>query len=151
MPSLLEPAITLRPPVAAGDRFDVMGAVITFRTTAAESGGLKTTFDMIAPTGIGVPMHTHEHEDELFVIRRGKARFIVNGKVTIAGPGETAFGPRGIPHAWESIGDEPLDCTVAILPSKLEEMFRDLGELPKGPPDMNRVLEICAAHGVRFR
>lgn len=150
MSSLLDPAATLPSPVVAGDRFDVMGTVITFRQTAADTAGIKTTFDLIAPPGTGVPTHVHEHEDELFVVRRGKIRFVIDGKIVIAGPGETAYGPRGVPHAWDSIGDEDLDATVAILPARLEEMFRDLGQLPKGPPNLERVFEICAAHEIRF-
>jgi mannose-6-phosphate isomerase-like protein (cupin superfamily) len=150
MSSLFDPAATLPPPVVAGDRFEVMGTVITFRKTAADTDGVKTTFDMIAPPGVGVPMHVHEHEDELFVIRRGKVRFVVDGKVTLAGPGETAYGPKNVPHSWEAIGADDLEATVAMLPAKLEEMFRDLAELPKGLPDLARIASICAAHGIRF-
>lgn len=150
MPSLLDPTPTLPPPVLPGDRFEVMGTYITFRHTAASTDGVKSSFDLLAPVGAGVPTHVHDHEDELFVIRRGKVRFVVDGEVTIAGPGETAYGPKGLPHSWEAIGTEAVEATVAILPARLEEMFRDLGQLPKGPPDLERVYEICAAHGVRF-
>lgn len=150
MPSLLDHAATLPPPVVSGDSFDVLGTTITFRQTSADTAGVKATFDLIAPPGTGVPMHVHEHEDELFVIRAGRCRFVVNGRVIIAGPGETAYGPRHQPHSWESIGAEDLVATVAILPARLEEMFRDLGMMPPGEPDFARVAEICAAHGIRF-
>ena len=128
------------------DRLDVMGTVVTICRADAS----RVSFDLDAPPGTGVPMHVHDHEDEVFLIRRGKIRFVVDGRETIAGPGETVFGPRGLAHSWEVFGDEMVDAIVTILPGNLELMFRDLAALPKGPPDLARIGEICGRHGVRF-
>lgn len=132
--------------IANPDRLELMGTTVTIVRADAS----RLSFDMDAPPGTGVPMHVHEHEDELFVVRRGKVRFVLDGKEVIAGPGDTVFGPRGIPHSWETIGDEIVDAIVTILPGNLEMMFRDLAALPKGPPDLARIGEICGRHGVKF-
>lgn len=139
-------ALTEPSNVVNADRLEVMGTVITI----CRSDATRMSFDIDAPPGTGVPMHVHEHEDELFVIHRGRVRFVVNGREMIAGPGDTVFGPRGMPHSWEVFGDESVDAIVTILPGNLEGMFRDLAALPKGPPDLKRVVEICERVGVRF-
>lgn len=135
-------------PAEAQEQFVVMGQRLTIRVTPAQTGGACMVFDMVADPGMGVPTHVHDHEDELFVVRRGAARFVVNGREIVLEAGDTLFGPRGIPHAWEVIGDEPLDACVTILPGRLETMFRELGAVAGIDPA--KVGAICADHGVRF-
>lgn len=149
--ALESPAATTLPqhlPAEAQERLVVMGQRLTIRVTPAQTNGACMMFDLIADPGMGVPMHTHDHEDELFIVRSGVARFVVDGSETIVRAGDTLFGPRGIPHAWEAIGDEPVRGTVVILPGKLEVMFRQLGALTEVDPA--RIGAICAGHGVRF-
>jgi quercetin dioxygenase-like cupin family protein len=141
-------AIPQHLPVEAQEQLVVMGQRLTIRVTPAQSNGACMVFDMIADPGLGVPMHVHDHEDELFIVRSGAARFVVNGREIILEAGDTLFGPRGVPHAWEAIGDEPLDASVTILPGRLETMFRELGALSCIDPA--KVGAICSDHGVRF-
>ncbi len=39
---------------------------------------------------------------------------------------------------------------VAAFPAGIERMFDELADLPAGPPDMARVLAICARYGITF-
>lgn len=126
----------------------VLGQQFTVRVTAAQTGGAFYAFDLVAPPGIGVPAHVHDREDELFVVNRGTARFVVDGREILACAGDSVFGPRGVPHAWEAIGDEPLEAFVLVTPGNLADMFRDLGGLKA--IDFPRIAAICAPHGVRF-
>lgn len=126
----------------------VMGQRLSIRVTPAQTSGACMVFDLVADPGMGVPMHVHDHEDELFTVRRGTARFVVNGRAVTLHPGDTLFGPRSVPHAWEAIGDELLEASVTILPGKLETMFRELGAVTTLDPA--RIAAICADHGVRF-
>jgi hypothetical protein len=37
-----------------------------------------------------------------------------------------------------------------VFPAGAEHMFEELNALPPGPPDMAKVLEVCARFGVIF-
>ncbi|RFC62563.1 cupin domain-containing protein [Fulvimarina endophytica] len=61
-------------------------------------------------TGKGPSLHVHPY-DEIFIIRRGRARFTVGDRVIEAGEGDVVLGPANIPHKYENIGDGPLEST----------------------------------------
>ncbi len=44
------------------------------------------------------PWHHHEHEDELFLVWKGKLRVEFRSHVVELGPGEAVIVPRGIEH-----------------------------------------------------
>ncbi|APE43370.1 hypothetical protein BOO69_08040 [Sulfitobacter alexandrii] len=52
--------------------------------------------------GGGPKLHWHPY-DELFVIRRGRARFTVGDEVIDGGPGDVIRGPANVPHRFEVI------------------------------------------------
>jgi hypothetical protein len=45
---------------------------------------------------------------------------------------------------------EPMTLLVMVFPAGAERMFLELNELPAGPPDMAKVLEICGRFCVSF-
>jgi len=38
----------------------------------------------------------------------------------------------------------------SAFPAGIEFMFTELAELPEGPPDFEKVAEICGKHGISF-
>ncbi|WP_269523479.1 cupin domain-containing protein [Coraliomargarita parva] len=126
-----------------------MGTDTAFLLTSAETGGAFTLYRVTAVPGSIVPTHTHAHEDETFMVHAGQLQIIVQGEVIMASPGDVVFGPRGIPHSWESVGEVPAVFDVMTTPSAMETMFRELSVL--GPGDgMEAVLEVCARAGIHF-
>ncbi|MCE9589916.1 MAG: cupin domain-containing protein [Planctomycetes bacterium] len=134
-----------------GNTFRVLGTLTRMILTRAQTGGAMTLFEQSGLPGQGVPLHVHQHEDEFFRVLEGQVRFAANMTATLAGPGDTLYGPRRIPHEWFFAGDKPSKVLIATLPgTAFENMLVELGKLPPGPPDMAKVTEICGRAGVTF-
>jgi len=100
--------------------------------------------------GVGIPPHIHENEDEIFKVNSGSAEVTIGNETVILNSGDLVFCPRGIPHSWKIIGTENAKVSLSIFPSGLEKMFEELSNLPKGKPDMGKVIEICGKYKVSF-
>jgi len=55
--------------------------------------------------------HSHDLEQWVFV-HTGRARFVVDGKEAMVGPGDLVFVPRNAVHRHEHIGEEPVELLV---------------------------------------
>lgn len=54
--------------------------------------------------------HKHEHEDELFLVWRGKFRVEFRERVVELGPGQFVVVPRGVEH--RTVADEEVEVLV---------------------------------------
>ena len=52
------------------------------------------------PQGFSPSRHVHTREDEVFLVLDGDVCFDVDGERRAAGPGTTAYMPRGVPHSF---------------------------------------------------
>ncbi len=85
-------------------------------------------------------------------------RFLVGGRPFEVGPGDFVYLPRDIEHSWK-IKSPTAKTLVFIAPAGLEAAFKEMSEpaetpnLPpeqEGPPDIERMLAVFGALGVRF-
>lgn len=83
-----------------GDRFDMFGALTMVKATGEETGGAYGLIEQRANAGMVTPLHVHHEEDELWVVVEGGISVHVDGETHEVGPGDVAFGPRGVPHAF---------------------------------------------------
>jgi len=116
------------------------------------TGGTFTMWVNITPPGGGAPPHYHSNEDEIFHVIEGRVAFFLNGEWIEVGPDGTAFMPRGIVHTFKNVGDRPSRMLNMTTPSGFEKFFaRCADEFAKhGEPDMSRIVEIGAEHGIHF-
>ena len=133
-----------------GRALNVLGDRMTVKLTGEDTEGQFTLIEENNEPGVGIPMHVHEHEDEVFRVIEGELEMHIGDETVRLGPGDTAFGPRGVPHAWRVVGDGPAKVDLSVFPAGLEAMFEELSQLPEGPPDLERVGQICGKYGVRF-
>lgn len=133
-----------------GEKLNVLGDKMTMKLTGKDTEGQYVLIEENNEPGIGIPPHVHEHEDEIFRVIEGQLEVTVADMKTVLGPGDTAFCPRGIPHSWRVVGNERAKVDLNIFPAGLEEMFKELDQLPEGPPDMGEVTRICGEYGVTF-
>ena len=128
------------------------GDEVHFHLTGAQTGGGFTLFTDITPPGGGPPPHYHEHEDELFFVLEGQMQFCKDGQWIEVGPGGTVYIPKGVLHTFKNAGPTPSKLLIRTSPSGFETFFeRSQAEFQRtGGPDMGRLLEIAAEHGIRF-
>lgn len=70
--------------------------------------------------GGGMPRHTNEVEHEQYVLR-GKARVVIGEETVEVTRDDVVYIPAGVPHSYESIGDEPFEflCVVPNRPDRI--------------------------------
>lgn len=133
-------------------KVSAFGDDITFHLTGRDTGGKYTLFSSVTQPGGGPPPHRHGNEDELFLVMEGRASFFYDGKWTEVPAGTSVFMPRNSLHTFKNTGETPLKLLVQTSPSGFETFFTRCAEefnQPKGP-DMKRILEISAEHGISF-
>ena len=131
-----------------GKPINVIGDKQTIKLNGEQTGGLFALIEQNNAPGATVPLHVHTREDELFYVCEGEVQFQV-GEMEIAGmSGTTVYLPRGVPHGFRV--RKQTRALLSVYPSGAEKMFVELSELPPGPPDFEKVKEICGRYGVYF-
>lgn len=133
-----------------GESLNVLGDRMQLKLTGADTDGLFTVIEESNDPGMMIPPHVHDNEDEVFRVLEGSMAYTIAGETQVLGPGDTAFGPKGIPHSWKNVGDGPARVILSAFPAGVEEMFKELDKLPPGPPDFAKVAEVCNRYGVHF-
>jgi mannose-6-phosphate isomerase-like protein (cupin superfamily) len=139
-------------PPSGGKVIRAFGDEITVHLGASDTGGKYTMCTCVTPPGGGPPPHYHLNEDEWFVVLEGRAEFFKDDAWADAPVGTVVFTPRGVVHSFRNAGDTPLRMLLHTAPSGFETFFaRCEGEFAKaGPPDMARLVQIAAEHGIHF-
>jgi quercetin dioxygenase-like cupin family protein len=101
----------------------------------AGTGGVKAAGDATGhafglvetriPPGHSTPLHVHREEDEAFYVLSGAVDFVCGGERFRCAAGAFAYLPRGVPHSFLGMGDEPSRVLVLLVPAGLEEAFAD--------------------------
>lgn len=133
-----------------GVAINVLGDNQLVKLTAEDSNGQLTVIMQHLPAGIEIPAHVHTNEDEHFHLIEGEVQFTLSEKVYNLVAGDMIFLPRNIPHAIKVTGNDAAIVRLSIIPAGLEKMFGELDQLSAGPPDLERVSEICGRYGVTF-
>ncbi|MFQ5529604.1 MAG: cupin domain-containing protein [Gemmatimonadota bacterium] len=71
--------------------------------------------------GGGMPRHTNAVEHEQYVLR-GRGRIGIGDEVFEVGPDDVVYIPAGVPHWYETVGEEPFEflCAVPNHPDRIE-------------------------------
>lgn len=137
-------------PAGHGQKLNVLGDNQTIKLSGRDTGDAFTIVENYNDPGVGIPMHVHENEDEVFLILEGQMEFETQGEISVLSPGDMIFLPRRIPHAFRVVGAQKCRASVTIIPSGIEHMFEALAELPQGPPNLGKVGDICYRYGISF-
>ena len=129
------------------------GAELTFHLTGEHTGGRNMLATIVAPVGDPGPTpHYHENEDECFLVQEGRMSFFIGGQWQEVATGTMVFAPKLSVHTLRNIGDTPARILVSASPAGFEDFFAKCGEefQKPGGPDMARILEISAEHGIHY-
>jgi quercetin dioxygenase-like cupin family protein len=114
-----------------------------------------TVLEVTEPAGMEAPLHVHHRDDEAFWILEGTVTFKVGGASFDAGPGDFAFGPRGVPHRF-TVGEGGCRMLMILTPGGLEDLVRAMSTParertlpPEGEPtpDPDEMQAAARAHG----
>lgn len=137
-PEHFEPAIAV---LAGEDRFgqvrDLGISHMAFKVTHAESAGLLIVENVLHTKG-GPARHIHPYQDEWFFVREGEFVIEVGEERLLAKPGDSLWGPRGIPHRWAFTGGAGGGSILFAFnpPGKMEGFFEELARRNSfAPPD----------------
>ncbi len=124
---------------------------LTFKISAEDTGGVFAFGYSTTEPGGGPPLHTHTHEDELFVILEGTFEFTVNGDKIIANAGDVIFSPRGTQHTFKNIGETEGKTYLVVTGGNFEKFYgRYSAEVADGKPDIEKLVGIAGEHGIRM-
>ena len=126
----------LRPGEGAGGHGDP-----DVKASRMSTDGALTVID--SETTGGAPRHVHGHEDECFYVLDGTITVECADDVWELGSGAFVFLPRGVPHAWDVVG-ERARVLIITAPGGLEEFLADLHAPDASPAEVGR------RHGIEF-
>ena len=138
--------------VKPGDRsaaLSVVGTNVTVLVSVEDSKSQQVTLQS-GDEGTGPPPHSHDW-DESFYVTKGQVQFTCAGETTMCVAGTFVHVPAGIVHAFSygPGGGEMLEVTGKE--SKAIQMFTALDrEIPPGPPDVPKVVQVAGEYGVKF-
>jgi mannose-6-phosphate isomerase-like protein (cupin superfamily) len=82
-----------------------------------------SAFAWVLAPGVESRPHSHEEQDELYFIHRGRARFRLPGKTRELGPGGLCHVEAATPRQIVSVGDE--DLVLIVIGAKGGYVGRD--------------------------
>ena len=126
---------------------NVLGTQVTILASNAATHSYGMTLQQ-GDEGTGPPPHSHDW-DESFYVLKGEIQFLCAGQVHLCAPGSLVHVPRGTVHGFRygRGGGQMLEITGQG--SLAAQMFTAIhNEIPAGPPDVPKVLEVLTRNGV---
>jgi quercetin dioxygenase-like cupin family protein len=131
---------------------DVLGEPGLVKLAGEDTRNAVAVLQFTVPKLSGPPLHRHSREDEWFYVIDGELTFEVDGQRFTAGPGASAFAPRGAAHTYQNFRDEPAHILVTETPAGLERFFEEVSAHNKGlsQPDFARVGQLAQSYGLEL-
>jgi mannose-6-phosphate isomerase-like protein (cupin superfamily) len=119
---------------AGKDRFDHSitlheGDIFYCKVSTKDTDGDMYTFESTRVKNGGPPLHYHFEQDEWWYILEGEFLFKVGEESFTAKAGDSAFGPRNVPHAFSKINDGNARMLIVFQPAgRMEEYFKAVSQ-----------------------
>jgi quercetin dioxygenase-like cupin family protein len=142
-----------------GRRLWIVGDTMTFKATAAQTGGSMTAVEVLAAPGGGPPPHVHASEDEMWFVLDGEFEILHGDQTLRLTAGGFAFVPRGTLHRFENVSDRPARVLIVFTPGGFDGFFFEAG-LPVvegktppalGPHEIERSRDAAVRYGMDVR
>ena len=131
----------------------VMGGRFDLKVSSRDSGGDLCIYDTIREAKGGPALHRHHFQDEWFYVIRGEFIVQVGGDTIDLHPGDSAFAPRKIPHAFAKISDGEAQLLILFQPAgSMEDFFVQMARIGKEIPKNQETLlkKLWAEHGMEI-
>jgi mannose-6-phosphate isomerase-like protein (cupin superfamily) len=138
----------------------VLGELVTYKLGSEDSGGASSLFEVVVQPQGGPPPHIQHREDEWTYVLEGEFELLNEGRIMRCRPGSLVYVPKGDLHTYKNVGQAPGRLLVGQIPGgALQAFFEEVGEeaiekdspsVMDGPPDVERIVEIAARHGIEI-
>jgi mannose-6-phosphate isomerase-like protein (cupin superfamily) len=125
------------------------GDSITVKADTRGTNGSLTVLELLVAPKSGPARHIHLREDEVWWVLEGDFRFKAGDTMLRAAAGGMAFGPRGLPHNFQNIGETPGRLLIITSPSGVERFFEQFAALP-APVDGDGLAAVGHANWIEF-
>ena len=131
------------------------GALGLMRATAKQTDGRFAAFELRPRRGFAAPLHSHQNEDEFFLVLSGEVRLQHGDEIVEGVPGSFLYTPKGIGHSFHVDSDEAR-VLLFFGPAGVEGFFREVAtparsfSLPPADepvPDRETIVGIMGRHG----
>ncbi len=127
---------------------NVVGTKVTVLASPADTQSHQITLQS-GPEGMGPPPHSHDW-DESFYVTKGQIQITCGGETTMCLAGTFVHVPAGTVHSFSygPGGGELLEFTAGR--SNAVQTFTAVDrEVPPGPPDIPKVIQVLGESGVK--
>ena len=122
----------------------------------ASTAGAFDQIDMWGANGDMPPLHVHRNADETFTVLEGAVEVHVGDDAFVVGPGEALVAPRGVPHTYRVVSEEPARWLITCSPAGFADFVAAASDAAEGdglppegrPVDLDRVGRGAAAVGI---
>jgi mannose-6-phosphate isomerase-like protein (cupin superfamily) len=137
-----------------GKTYQLGRITLTFKTSAADTGGAYTLCKAIEPPDAAAGLHRHPTYDETHIICEGHYECQLGDAKLKLGPGEMLFAPRGTPHSVKSVGPETgceliISSPGGVFDAFIEEAAGAMVDASRGGPAVD-FRAIAAKYGIEF-
>jgi mannose-6-phosphate isomerase-like protein (cupin superfamily) len=129
-----------------------MGGQFNRIVSAADTDGDLLIYNTVRQEKGGPALHVHHAQDEWFYVIKGEFIVKVGDDTFTLKPGDSAFAPRTIPHAFAKINEGEGQVLVLFQPAgAMEDFFKQMSKFGASiPKDQERTLkELWETHGMQ--
>lgn len=132
------------------DRFDkeiaFLGGRFLCKVSAKDTNGDLCIYDTFRMQKGGLPLHYHHSQDEWFYVMEGEFLIKVGEDTFHLKPGDSAFGPRKVPHTFANVSKGTGRIMIVFQPAgTMEAFFEEASKLTNPTPEA--LQKISHAHG----
>lgn len=99
---------------------------------AQKTSGSLTVIELANQPKNGPPLHSHVSDDKVWYVLEGEYRFKAGEAMFRVSEGGIAFGPHGMPHCFQNVGDTPARLLIITTPRRCGAILRGLRQAPTG-------------------
>ncbi len=129
----------------------ILGLETSVLVGGMQSWGRLAMIEVEGTRGDAVPLHAHQHEDEVLYVIEGELTVRVDDEELSASTGSAIALPRGVEHSFV-VESEEARVLVVASPAGFEGFVYEMGEAA-GADDghtLERLVGVAARYGVDF-
>ena len=136
-----------------GEEFLFMGGEFFLKVSAKDTDNDLCIYDTFRYEKGGPGLHLHHKQDEWFYVTKGVFKIRIGEEEFILNPGDSAFAPRGIPHAFANVSEGEAQLMVLLQPAGTFETFiKILANVAAKKPGFEQINpnELAKAHDIEM-